>query len=229
MSRSDAACRVSAAVLAGGKSSRMGTDKALMPLLPGGPVMLELILARLQSISDDVLIVASERPAYDVFGIPVVPDYYPDAGVLGGIGSALRYARRERCLVVGCDMPLLNPELLRLMLTLDDKVEAVVPRTFVHGRQGGLVTYQPLLAVYHRRCLPAIERALQDQRRQAVAFLPDVHVRFVDEPLLRAIDPELRSLTSIDTPERLVEVRKWLERASRDEPPLGGDQDGRWR
>jgi len=49
-----------------------------------------------------------------------------------------------------------------------------------------------------------------------VAFLPDVHVRFIDEPLLRAIDPELRSLTSIDTQERLVEVRQWLANAGQD-------------
>ncbi len=205
----------------------MGTDKALLPLLPGGPVMLELILARLQTISDDLFIVASERPAYGVFGTPVVPDSYPDTGVLGGIGSALRHARHERCLVVGCDMPLLNPELLRLMLSFDDEIEAVVPRTFVHGRQGRSVTYQPLHAVYHRRCLPAIERALREQRKQAVAFLPDVHVRFVDEPQLRAIDPELRSLTSIDTPERLTEVRRWLASAGQDESKVRGEQGRR--
>lgn len=227
MSRSDPPAQVSAAVLAGGKSSRMGTDKALVPVVPGGPVMLDLVLARLRSISDDLYIVASERPAYGVFGIPVMPDSYPDAGVLGGIASALRYARHERCLVVGCDMPLLNLELLRLMLTLDDTVEAVVPRTLVHSRQGGLVTYQPLHAVYHRRCLAAIERALQDQKRQAVAFLPDVHVRFIDEPLLRAIDPELRSLTSIDTQERLVEVRQWLANAGQDESKVRVEQGRR--
>lgn len=212
LSCNDAGCRVSAAVLAGGKSSRMGTDKALVPVSPGGPVMLEMILATLQSISDDVFIVASERPAYSVFGFPVLPDHYPAGGVLGGIGSALRYARYERCLVVGCDMPLLNPAVLRLLLTLIDEAEAVVPRTLGHGRQGGAVIYQPLHAVYHRRCLPSIEQALREGKRQAVAFLPDVHVRLVDEHVIRAWDPELWSLMSIDTPERLAEIRQRLER-----------------
>jgi molybdopterin-guanine dinucleotide biosynthesis protein A len=215
MSGNDTQGDVSAAVLAGGKSVRMGTDKALVPLSPGGPAMLELVLGTLRAVASDLFIVASERPAYSRFGVPVVPDRFPGSGVLGGIATALHHARHDRCLVVACDMPLINPELLRILVDMISPADAVVPRTRARSRQGNNVTFQPLHAVYHRRCLPAIERALTDRRLSAIAFLADVHVRFVEESVLRAIDPELRSLTSVDTPERLAEVRALLQ-ASRD-------------
>ncbi len=211
---------ISAAVLAGGKSVRMGTNKALVPLSPGGPTMLELVLGALRAVASDLFVVASERPAYGRFGVPVVPDRFPGTGVLGGIATALHHARHDRCLVVACDMPLLNPELLRILVTMispADAADAVVPRTVARSRQGSDVTFQPLHAVYHRRCLPAIERALSGHRLSAIAFLADVHVRFAGESVLRAIDPELRSLTSVDTPERLAEVRALLQASSDEE------------
>ncbi|MER3436326.1 MAG: molybdenum cofactor guanylyltransferase [Chloroflexota bacterium] len=211
MSGNDIPDGISAAVLAGGKSSRMGTDKALVPLAPGGPAMLELVLGVLRPVASDLVIVASDRPAYGRFGVPVVPDRFSGAGVLGGIATALSYAQHDRCLVVACDMPLINPELLRFLVGIDPAADAVVPRTRARSRQGGDVTFQPLHAVYHRRCLPAIERALSGRRLSAIAFLADVHVRFVGELVLRAIDPELRSLMSVDTPERLAEVRALLQ------------------
>src|SRR4051812_16182117 len=99
----------SVAILAGGLSTRMGTDKALIRLESGGQTMLERVLDRVRPLSDDVFVVATARDEYRRFGVDVLPDLYPDAAVLGGIASALRHARHPRCLVVSCDHPLLSP------------------------------------------------------------------------------------------------------------------------
>ena len=88
---------ISAAVLAGGQSSRMGTDKALLPLIPGGGPLLEIVLERLRLVSNELLIVAPERPGYDAFGARVVPDLFAGGGALVGIHSALSHAAHAHC------------------------------------------------------------------------------------------------------------------------------------
>lgn len=205
---------ISAAILAGGQSRRMGTDKALVSLLPGGPPLLEIVIERLRPLTDDLFIVATDRPAYARFGVPVHPDCYGATGVLGGIGSALRYARHEHCLVVGCDMPFLDHDLLQGLIAGISGADAVVPRIAGKSRQGGSTVLQPLHAVYSRRCLLAVERALRQGRLQAIAFLPDVHVRVIGERALRRLDPNLRSLVSVNTPEMLAAARQWATEAS---------------
>src|SRR3954468_21960347 len=95
-----ASAALSAAALAGGESRRMGTDKALLPLVTGGQPMLGLVLERLSSVADDVLIVANEQERYASFGARVVPDLHPQVGALGGIQAAVTWSSHEHCLVV---------------------------------------------------------------------------------------------------------------------------------
>src|SRR5262249_82412 len=118
---------LSAAVLAGGRSLRMGTDKALLPLVPGGTPMLGLVLEQLRTISDDLVIVAPPRPGYGEFGTRVVPDLYPGGSALVGIHAALAHAAHQHCLVVACDMPFLNPALLQHMAMHPRDYDVFVP------------------------------------------------------------------------------------------------------
>ncbi|MCS7050494.1 MAG: molybdenum cofactor guanylyltransferase, partial [Thermomicrobium sp.] len=106
----------SVAILAGGQSRRMGRDKALLDF--HGEPLLGRVLRRVRPLTDDLFIVASDRPAYLQFGVPVVPDRIPDAGPLGGIYSALLSARHEYCLVLSCDLPFVDPLLLQGLLAL---------------------------------------------------------------------------------------------------------------
>src|ERR687898_1866444 len=118
---------LSAAALAGGQSRRMGTDKALLPLVAGGHPMLGLVLERLRSVADDVLVVANEHERYASFDARVVPDLHPQIGALGGIQAAITWSAHEHCLVVACDMPFLSLHLLRRMVSEPRNYDVLVP------------------------------------------------------------------------------------------------------
>lgn len=205
---------ISAAVLAGGLSRRMGTDKALLPLRPGDLPLARVVIDRVREVAADVFVVASDRPAYAAFGVPVVPDRYPDAGTLGGIATALHAASHAHCLVVACDMPFLDARLLRWLVDQPRDYDVLVPRLRGESRQGGGFVYQTLHAIYAKTCLPAIERRLAAERRQVIGFFADVAVRAVDEDAVRAIDPHLRSFFNANTPEAADEARRLLDAAA---------------
>src|SRR5215217_1355332 len=106
---------LSAAALAGGQSRRMGTDKALLPLVAGGQPMLGVVLERLSAVSNDVFVVANDQARYAALAARVVPDLRLDVGALGGIQAAIASSAHDYCLVVACDMPFLSLPLLRQM------------------------------------------------------------------------------------------------------------------
>jgi molybdopterin-guanine dinucleotide biosynthesis protein A len=193
----------SAAVLAGGQSSRLGFPKALLRLGTGRTLIQETV-RKLARLSDDPIVVANDR-LFAVAGARLVPDRYPGAASLGGIYSAIAAARHERVVVVGCDMPFLSTRLLARLLALSADYDVVAPR--VEGYP------EPLHAVYSRACLAAIQPRVEAGRLKIVGFYQDVRVRYVDEPELRGIDPELRSFRNVNTPEL---VREALELAARE-------------
>ena len=219
---------LSAAMLAGGLSRRMGTDKALLTLRPGDPPLARIVLDRVATVADEVFVVASGRPGYERFGARVVPDRYPEAGTLGGIATALTVAAHAHCLVVACDMPFLNPELLRWLADQPRDYEVLVPRLPGESRQGGGLVYQTLHAVYARSALPAIERRLAAGDRRVISFFPEARVREVDLPTVQRLDPELLSFYNANTPEAAAQAKEWLDREvtpGRD----SGQGDGRGR
>jgi len=209
---SEATTAISAAVLAGGKSSRMGQDKALLRLRPGDPPLAEGVIRLVERVAADVFVVASDRPAYAGFGVPVVPDRYPDAGTLGGIATALAVARHDRCLVVACDMPFLVEGLLRWMAAQPPDHDLLIPRVPGESRQGGGVIYQTLHAIYARRCLPPIERQLAAGDRRVVGFFDHVRVRVIAPEELAVLDPLGRSFFNANTPAAAEEARRLLAR-----------------
>ncbi|MBI3521793.1 MAG: molybdenum cofactor guanylyltransferase [Chloroflexi bacterium] len=189
---------LSAAVMAGGKSRRMGEDKAWLDLGDGRPII-QRALDVLRSVADDVLIVAND-PRYATLGVRVVPDRFPDGGALGGIATGVSAALHDRVLVCACDMPFLAEAMWRALLARDGDV--VIPRI------GG--EYETLHAVYAKACVPAMESALRAGRMRVISFFDDVGVTAVDEAELRAIDPELRAFTNVNTPDDLASARRAL-------------------
>ena len=197
----------------------MGTDKALMPLVEGGLPMLALVLERLRGIADDVTIVASDAARYERFGARVVPDVLADIGALGGIHAAVGHAAHEHCLVVACDMPFLNPRLLRRMASEPrdyDVLVPVIPGESRQGRHGRVM--QTLHAVYSKRCLPAIESRIHEGNRQVIGFFDEVTVRTIGIGEIARWDPELLSFFNVNTPESLATASAV---ASAGEPLLG--------
>lgn len=191
--------KISAAVLAGGRSLRMGRDKALLTLEPGGPTFLQRTLDTVRAVADDVMVIANDRPEYAKFGARLVPDHYPGGAALGAIATALEAARSPRCLVVPCDLPLLNAGLLTWLAEFDDEADVVVP--IVNG------FVQPLHAIYRDTCLEPIRLRLRLEQRQVVGFFPRVRVREVPETAIRAVDPDLLAFFNANTPEALDQAR----------------------
>ncbi|MCL4466674.1 MAG: molybdenum cofactor guanylyltransferase [Chloroflexi bacterium] len=187
---------VSAAVLAGGKAARMGTDKALIRLR--GRTLLAATIAAVSTLTDDVLVVGRQQQAADFVSARFVPDVRPGAGALGGIYTALSAAQHPRCIVVGCDMPFLNPRLLFYLADLSADFDVVIPRV------GGFL--EPLHAVYASTCLPPIARLLEQGVLRILDFFPEVRVRYVDTEEMRRFGDVSLSLFNVNTPQQLEQA-----------------------
>ena len=187
---------VSGIVMAGGKSRRFGRDKALVPLM--GQPLLFRVGERLAKVCQEVIVVGPPERKRLLPDACVVQDIFQDAGPLAGLHAALNRARHRWSIVVACDMPFLNPALLRYLLSLREGYDVVLPR------HGGYT--QQLHAAYSRSCLPHIETQLTKGDYKIDRFFPAVRVRYVDEPELRLHDELLRSFLNVNTPEALAEA-----------------------
>ncbi len=171
------------AILAGGKSDRMGRDKALLPFL--GRPLIQHILDQLAPIADEILISANAPADYAFLNLPVHVDLQAGAGPLGGLYTALKAAKNPLVAAVACDMPFASRTLLEYELDLIVKTEAdvVIPAT-----ARGL---EPLHAIYLREnCLPAIEAALQEKSFKLTDWLAKVHTRLVPAEVVLQFDPQ---------------------------------------
>ncbi len=188
---------VSAAILIGGESQRMGQDKA--SLVWQGKSLLQRIVDIISPLVQEVLVVV--RPERKTWaeelappGVRIVCDRVKAHGPLAGIQAALEEANCQRVLVTAVDMPLLQASLLEGLLA-DASAQVVVPKT-----QNG---YEPLLAVYSKSCLPAIVNILAAGPSRIPAFYSNVSVSVWDENRIRDLDPKLLSFENFNHPEDL--------------------------
>lgn len=196
----------------------MGRPKALLPVPPNQTPLLVYVMERLRAlVSGDVVVVANEpeviRQSQVDERVLIVADRYPNAGTLGGIATGLGRVSAW-AMVVACDMPLLKPALFRYFQHLTGEQEDAggerwdVIMPIVNGYE------EPLHALYHRRCLPAIEARLQRGQRRVISFLPDVRVRYVSEDEMRPFDPQLQSFVNVNTPEDWLLVLDLLKESA---------------
>jgi molybdopterin-guanine dinucleotide biosynthesis protein A len=181
------------AILAGGKSSRMGRDKSFV-LFQGRP-MIEGVKERVSGLGDELILITNKPTEYAHLGLPMFSDVYPDHGSLGGIFTAVHYAAHPYTLVVACDMPWLNRPLLNYMISLRETADVVVPRWQKYP--------EPLHAVYSKACLAPIEENLQAQRLKITGFFGRVAVHFLERETIARFDPLGRSFANVNTPEDL--------------------------
>jgi molybdopterin-guanine dinucleotide biosynthesis protein A len=190
---------ISVAILAGGKSSRMGHDKAFAEV--GGKAVIERIIERVDGLGDELVIVANRPRDYAHLGLPVHTDLIPGKSTLGGLYTAIARTRAPHTLVVGCDLPFLNPALLRYLIDLRPGHDVVIPLSRENYPQS-------MHAVYGKNCLEPIRRRLEADRLKAIGFFPDVRVREVRNEEIDRFDPERYSLFNVNTPEDLAEARR---------------------
>lgn len=189
-------------VLAGGKSRRMGQDKAFLLF---GEKPLALRAADLvRQVCADVTIVGNPAK-YAAWGFPVIQDVFPDRGPLGGIHAALAHSEARFSLVVGCDLPYLSPEFLDYLLQLARQTEAdaVVPQSEAFG-------YEPLCAVYARSCLGPIERALQERRCKVREVFGQLRLRLIPPGEWKPYDSDGRLFQNLNTIADYEQARREL-------------------
>ncbi|MFO7627517.1 MAG: molybdenum cofactor guanylyltransferase [Candidatus Fermentibacteraceae bacterium] len=177
-------------VLAGGESRRMGVPKHLLPFQ--GVTILDHILKRLDGLFDEVLL-AGRTPGLYPAGVVPVMDVKPVRCPLVGILSGLLAARNPYLFVIGCDMPLIETSLVKMLCSTENgSADVIVP--MVRG------FYEPLCAVYSRACADRIEDFIDAGNTKTTGFYPLVTVREVSEESVRACDPQLNSFVNLNTP-----------------------------
>jgi molybdopterin-guanine dinucleotide biosynthesis protein A len=201
---------VTGVILAGGKSSRMGSNKALLPYRGGR--FIEAIHRQLAGLFDEVLVVTNTPEQYDFLGCRMVPDIYRDMGALAGLHAGLTNSRTPHIFAVACDMPYLNDSLIRALVARRHQGDVIIPES-----NDGL---EPLHALYCRSCLPAMETALNTGKRRLVSFFPEIRATIVPGDTIRFVDPALDSFRNINTPADYFELRDG-ERAGSKEPHSG--------
>ena len=190
-------------ILAGGSSSRMGKNKALLPL-PGNQAVtfIEHLASLLVECCVETLIVARDHehaPSYAFPSVRVTFDTTPGIGPLMGLYSGLSAINTKRALVVAVDLPFVQPALLSFLLSQPLTADTLlIP--LVHD------VPQVMLALYPRSVLPLVKEQLQRGRRDLRCLLEGAPVQFVEEARLREVDPQLRSFVNINTPEELRNI-----------------------
>lgn len=169
----------------------MGRDKALVEIR--GQTMIVRAAAELASLTDEVVISASEPVRYESLGYPVIRDIYPGQGPLAGLHAAMAHTQRPLLLLLACDLPRVRSGFLSRLIELSDGFDAVLPRS----GDGGV---HPLCAVYRRTTLPYIEAALIQQMNKMTAFLENSPLKvrwprseegfFEDEDLVNLNSPK---------------------------------------
>lgn len=189
-------------ILAGGASSRMGTDKAHLRL--GGRALVERISSALAHVAARVAVV-SAKPDAGAWGLPVVRDVHLGLGAMGGLHAALGAGKSEWAAVVSCDLPFVTGELFaRLTAYADESCDAIVPAQ-PDGR------LQPLCALYRRAtCLTVVEDLIEGGELRPRSVFGRVRIRVVTTDELKDLSGAARFFWNVNTPDDYTWAKKFL-------------------
>jgi molybdenum cofactor guanylyltransferase len=182
---------ITAFVLAGGKSARMGSDKAFLEL--DGRSLFDRALDLARAVTGEVNIVGDPEK-FAAFA-PAVPDIYPARGPLGGIHAALAISTTDYNLILAVDLPFIEESFLQYLIAEAQSSEAVVTVASAAGH------FHPLCAVYRKAFLPTAERALAEARNKLDTLFSEVPVRVISEEELKAAGFDAEIFRNLNTPE----------------------------
>jgi molybdenum cofactor guanylyltransferase len=192
---------VTGVILAGGKSRRMGRDKAFLPF--GTGVLIERVIAVVRAVTDDLLLITNTPEQYLRFGLPMVADVIPEAGSLGGIYTGLVHAKMPYSLALACDMPFVKPAFLRFLCDMAAEADVVIPKN--------AEDFQPLCAVYAQACREPIRQRIEAGRLKITGFFDQVRVCVIEGEVLARYDPHDVMFFNANTPEEYERARRLLE------------------
>ena len=191
---------ITGVILVGGKSRRMGRDKAFLTW--NGAPLFEKVLDIFRESFTTVLLAGGDEERFGRYGVEIVPDIYPGSA-LGGLYTGLFHAAHQHVFVATCDMPYPSAALLRHLCSLKDGYDCVVPET--------AQALEPLFAVYAKSALSAMLELLECGNFRIYDLYPRLHTRYVNVEELAPFADDGRSFINVNTPDefaRLVEKPK---------------------
>jgi len=188
-------------ILAGGKSARMGTDKALLKV--GQYYVIERIASVFRTLVDEIIIVTDRPERYAKYGNKTTFDIMPGNGPLGGIHAGLVQASHQQVLVTACDLPFISARVAHLMIQYAADYDVVVPRYRGYA--------EPLFAVYNKSCIEVIEQHLAQGLIKITRIYEEFNVKFLEEEEMALVEPQLdRVFFNLNTPEDIIKAQSWF-------------------
>ena len=187
-------------LLAGGRSRRMGRDKALLEL--GGETVARRLLRVLRECAEELIIVGNAPERFEREDVPVIPDDAPGLGVVGGIATGIRAMRGETGIVIACDMPFLSGDLLRFVAASVGDADGAL----IESEKG----YEPLCAAYRKTLLPTLDRMIAEGDLAAQRIVERGNLRVLDVAELECAGFDRRRLFNMNTPEDWETARRLL-------------------
>lgn len=186
-------------ILAGGKNSRMGANKAFLKI--DGIFLIDKILSVYRKIFSEIIIVTNDPLSYTGSSdAMIVTDIYKGKGSLGGIYTGLFYARHDYAFVAACDMPSLNENFIRYMIGQTGKHDIVVPEL----PEG----FQALHAIYSRRCLPAMRKMILSDKLKIAGLFKDMPTFRITGKEIHPFEKDSKIFLNINTPEDFKAYQK---------------------
>lgn len=185
-------------ILSGGKSTRMGENKAFIEI-EGVPIV-SRIYTLFKELFQEVVIVTNQPELFKNFDSIIYSDLLPNKGALGGLYTGLFFSTFQYSFCVACDMPFIKKSLVQYLINHIEGEDVIVPR----GKDG----LQPLHAVYSKNCLDPIKKIMEQGRYKIIDFYNLVSIKIVEEKDFTSLDPLRESFINVNTPEELFMILK---------------------
>ena len=181
--------KMTSAILAGGRSSRMGKDKALLEI--NGKKLVQRVHDKVKNLFAETILIANKPDALTFLNVPIFPDIIANLGPLGGIYTALKNSSYPQCFVIACDLPFIPEELIRYLCKNAGGYD-IFSTDFGNG-------VEPLCTVYHQDCIKMIENQIGLKRYKVSDLFDRVHVKIKQVP--KGQFASSYDLFNINTPE----------------------------
>jgi molybdopterin-guanine dinucleotide biosynthesis protein A len=189
---------ITGVILSGGKSIRMGKNKAFIQV-EGVPII-KRIHNLFRELFREVIIVTNDRDLFSDFDSKIYSDLIPGKGALGGLYTGIFFSSFYHSFCVACDMPFIKKALVQYLIENMDNRDVIVPRT-----KDGL---QPLHAIYSKNCIDPIRKSIDEGKSKIIDIYDQVNVKIVDEEDFLCFDPGRESFINVNTPEELLLLRR---------------------
>jgi molybdopterin-guanine dinucleotide biosynthesis protein A len=190
--------KITGIILSGGKSIRMGENKAFIQI-EGVPIV-KRICDLFTELFQEVIIVTNQKHLFSNFDSKIYSDLIPGKGALGGLYTGIFFSSFQHSFCVACDMPFIKKSLVQYLIEHIDEADVIVPRT-----KDGL---QPLHAIYSKNCIDPMKRMIEEGKSKIIDIYNQVHVKIIDEKDFICFDPGRESFINVNTREELLLLRR---------------------